>query len=96
MLMKHDFILERHAHGKAALDEPDCVVDSIPKFIASLTRHPDAARRCGDNAAGRLNGLQQVQLLADGTVVIVWSWGTRRFAAGTALEDMARYLEASV
>lgn len=81
------------ATSNAALIHKERVGSSLcGGLLAALACHPDATRRAGDNDPARMNGLQQVQLLPGGAVIIVWHWGARRFEAGTALADLASYL----
>lgn len=81
------------ATSNAALIHEERVGSSLcGGLLAALARHPDATRRAGDRDPARLNGLQQVQLLPNGVVIVVWHWGARRFEAGTALADLANYL----
>jgi len=61
-------------------------------LIAVLRKHPDAQRRHGDGDPSRVNGLQQVQLSANGDIHIVWSWGVVTFPAATSVAGLAAYL----
>ncbi len=65
---------------------------AVAAVRAALAQHPDAHRQHGDGDPARVNGLQQVQLLSNGDISIIWSWGVVTFPAATSVADMANYL----
>ena len=85
--------------GEVDLPAPQSVSGAVVSLLAAfvavraaLQQHPDAHRQHGDGDPARVNGLQQVQLLANGDISIVWSWGVVTLPAATSAVDLANYL----